>query len=116
MTMKYTIDAQGKKIGRVASEAAFKLMGKHSPSFARNTVSKDQVEIINAGKADVSAMKKEKDTYVTYTGFRGGLNSETLGELIIRKGMKEVFERAIKRMLPDNKLRNPRLKNLIIKE
>ena len=114
--MKYTIDAQGKKIGRVASEAAHRLLGKHSPSFARNVVTTDKVEIINAGKADVSALKKTKDTYVTYTGFRGGLNSESLGELIVRKGMKEVFQRAITRMLPNNKLRDPRLKNLTIKE
>ncbi len=114
--MKYTIDAQGKKIGRIASEAAHRLLGKHSTSFARNVVTTDKVEIVNASKADVSAMKKTKDTYVTYTGYRGGLNSESLGELIIRKGMKEVFERAITRMLPNNKLRGPRLKNLIIKE
>ncbi len=114
--MKYTIDAQGKKIGRVASEAAARLLGKHSTSFAKNTVTEDQVEIINAGKVDASAAKKVKDKYVTYTGYRGGLNTESLGELINRRGMKEVFKRAITRMLPDNKLRTPRLKNLTIKE
>jgi len=114
--MKYTIDAQGKKIGRVASDAAAHLMGKHSPAFAKNVVTEDQVEIINVSKADVSANKKTKDKYVTYTGFRGGLNSESLGELINRKGMTEVFKRAVTRMLPPNKLRTPRMKNLTIKE
>lgn len=114
--MKYTIDAQGKKIGRVASEAAARLMGKSSVSFAKNTVNTEAVEIINADKADMSAKKKTDDKYVTYTGHRGGLNTESLGELIARRGMKEVFMRAITRMIPDNKLREPRLKNLTIKE
>ncbi len=114
--MKYTIDAQGKKIGRVASEAASILMGKNTTTFAKNTVADSKIEIINVNAADVSARKKEKDTYVTYTGFRGGLNSESLGRLINRAGMKEVFRRAIYRMLPDNKLRDVRIKNLTIKE
>jgi len=114
--MKYTIDAQGKKIGRVASDAAAHLMGKHSPAFAKNVVTEDKVEIVNVSKADVSARKKTYDKYVTYTGFRGGLNSESLGELINRKGMTEVFKRAVTRMLPPNKLRTPRMKNLTIKE
>lgn len=114
--MKYTIDAQGKKIGRIASEAAASLMGKKTASFVKNKALPMTVEIINASKADVTAKKKTSDVYVTYTGFRGGLNKETLGHLIDRRGMEEVFRRAIKRMLPDNKLRDPRMKNLIIKE
>ena len=114
--MKYTIDAQGKKIGRVASSAAAHLMGKNLTSFAKNTVAASQVEIVNATKTDMSVKKKQDDKYITYTGHRGGLNSESLGELITRRGMTEVYRRAIKRMLPDNKLREPRLKNLTIKE
>ncbi len=114
--MKYTIDAQGKKIGRIASEVAAHLLGKHSVSFAKNVVTTDKVELINVSKADVGAAKKVKDKYVTYTGYRGGLNSESLGEVINRRGMTEVFRRAISRMLPANKLKTPRLKNLTIKE
>ncbi len=114
--MKYAIDAQGKKIGRIASEAASVLMGKKSTNFARNNVAKVMVEILNASRADVSAKKKTCDVYITYTGHRGGLNSETLGELIIRKGMTDVMKRAVYRMLPDNKLRDLRMKNLIINE
>ncbi|MEK7609563.1 MAG: 50S ribosomal protein L13 [Patescibacteria group bacterium] len=114
--MKHTIDAQGKKIGRIASQAAIILLGKHSPSFAKNKVSADKVEIINASKADVTAKKKIKDIYVTYTGYRGGLKSQSLGELITRRGASEVFRRAVMRMLPNNRLRTERIKNLIIKE
>jgi len=114
--MKYTIDAQGKKIGRVASAAAARLMGKSNVTFAKNTVAEGVVEIVNASKTDMSATKKQNDKYVTYTGHRGGLNSESLGELIIRRGMTEVYRRAIRRMLPKNKLQDLRMKNLIIKE
>ena len=114
--MKYTIDAQDKKIGRIASEAASMLMGKKFVSFAKNNVAEVKVEINNTAKADIMAKKKIGDVYVTYTGHRGGLNSETLGELIARRGTAEVFKRAVYRMLPDNKLRDLRMKNLIIKE
>jgi large subunit ribosomal protein L13 len=114
--MKYTIDAQGKKIGRIASEAAAVLMGKNSVKFAKNTVADISVEITNTAAADIMSKKKIGDVYVTYTGHRGGLDSETLGELIDRRGTSEVFRRAVYRMLPDNKLRDLRMKNLIIKE
>ena len=114
--MKYTIDAQGKKLGRIASEAAAALMGKNTVTFAKNNVADVTVEVVNASKADVSAKKKESKVYVTYTGFRGGLNEETLGHLMDRRGMKEAIERATYRMLPDNKLRDPRFKNLTITE
>ena len=114
--MKKTIDAQGKKIGRVASVAAAVLLGKDSPAFAKNKVAGGHVEIINAAKADVGARKKDAKVYVTYTGHRGGLNNESLGHLIDRKGAGEAFRRAVYRMLPDNKLRDLRMKNLIFKE
>ncbi len=114
--MKHTIDAQGKKIGRIASQAASILLGKHSPTFQKNKVSPDLVEIINASKVDLSLKKKTDDKYVTYTGFRGGLKSESLGELITRRGMTEVFQRAVTRMLPNNRLRDVRIKNLTVKE
>jgi len=114
--MKYTLDAQGKKIGRVASQAAAILMGKNSVTFAKNKVADGKVEIINASKLEMSAKKKQGDIYVTYTGYRGGINRESLGHLIERRGTKEVLQRAIYRMLPGNKLRDLRIKNLTIKE
>ncbi len=114
--MKYTIDAQGKKLGRIASEAASCLMGKKTSTFAKNETADAQVEILNASKTDVNARKKVSDVYVTYTGFRGGLNKEKLGDLMNRRGMTEVYKRAVYGMLPNNKLRALRMKNLIIKE
>lgn len=117
--MKITLDAQDKKIGRIASQAASALLGKNAPSFAKNAVSPGQVEIINASRAYVTAKKKAggtEDDYVRYTGHRGGLKSQTLGELIRRKGMSEAFRLAVYGMLPNNKLRAMRMKNLTVKE
>lgn len=114
--MKHTIDARDQKIGRIASQAASILMGKNLTTFAKNTVTPDSVTIVNAKLAEITATKKAKTTYVTYTGYRGGLNKETLSHLIERSGYGEVLRRAIYRMLPDNKLRSLRMKKLIIKE
>lgn len=112
--MIYTIDAQNKKMGRVASEAASFLMGKRAVTFVRNKVSGVQVKIINTDKADFGVKKLKSKEYVTFTGFRGGLNTETLEHLIGRKGTKEAFERAVYRMLPSNSLRKKMMKNLTI--
>lgn len=114
--MKHTLNAQGKKMGRVASEAARLLLGKDSTDFAKNNVADCLVEITNAAKTDITAKKRTGEIYVTYTGHRGGLNKETLGELRNRRGIAEVYRRAVYKMLPDNKLRTRRMKNLIVKE
>jgi large subunit ribosomal protein L13 len=114
--MNYTIDAQGKKMGRVASEAANYLMGKNSVKFARNKAPEVQVSIINCSKAYIDAKKKQDKKYVTFTGFRGGINTEKLGDLIERKGTSEAFKRAVYRMLPSNSLRKTMMKNLTITE
>lgn len=112
----YTIDAQGKKIGRIASQAAIYLIGKNSVKFARNLVPEVKVAIINCAKADISSKKREDKKYVTFTGFRGGINTETLGDLTLRKGVSEAFKRAVYRMLPSNSLRKTMMKNLTISE
>src|SRR3954469_11332115 len=101
----YTIDAQGKRIGRVASEAASILMGKNSVTYARNIVPEVKVAIINTSKAYINSKKKLDKEYVTFTGSGGGINAEKLGDLIERKGTSEAFKRAVYRMLPSNALR-----------
>ena len=73
--MKYTIDAAGKKLGRVASEAAIYLLGKNRVDFARNTVAGNAVEIINTSKADINENKLLRKKYVRYSGYPGGLKS-----------------------------------------
>lgn len=102
---KKVIDAQNKKLGRVATEAAMALMGKDTPNYAPNVVPDIEVEVINASKLDIATTKKDKKFYMTYSGYPGGQKVETLGALIDRKGIEEALKRAIKGMLPDNKLK-----------
>ncbi len=109
---KYTIDATGKKLGRVATEAASVLIGKNRTDFQKNTVPDVTVEIINCSKADISEKKKLDKEYRNYTGYWSGLISEKLGALIERKGASEAFKNAVDRMLPKNKLRKIMIRNL----
>ncbi|MEY2664451.1 MAG: hypothetical protein RIT04_259 [Candidatus Parcubacteria bacterium] len=111
-----TIDASGKRLGRVASEAAMYLLGKKVPTFARNQVADIKVNIVNCSQAYIDTKKKADKEYVTFTGFRGGINTESLSALIARKGVSEPFRRAVYRMLPGNSLRKKRMMNLTISE
>jgi large subunit ribosomal protein L13 len=113
--MNYIIDATGKKLGRVASEAASILRGKKDVGFAPNKVSADTVVIENASKIDLPEWRLGEE-YKTYSGYPGGLKHESRGHLKDRRGMKEVVMRTVRGMLPRNKLRTPMLKNLTIND
>ncbi len=113
---KYTIDATNKKLGRVASEAATFLMGKNSTEFVRNRAPIVSVEIVNAKKLAITEKKMLTTSFVHFTGYPGGLRSETMKNLSARKGIGEIVRHAVRGMLPSNKLRPDMLKNLIIKE
>lgn len=110
------IDATNKKIGRVASEAAMALMGKDKPSYEPNKVNTDGVHILNASKIDIDVKKMGQKKYRWFTGYPSGLRERTLEEVIAKKGIGEVFEKAVYGMLPNNKLRKPRMKKLKISE
>lgn len=114
--MKHTIDATNKKLGRVASEAAKILIGKDTVDFARNVANGAQVEIINASKADITPEKLEAKYYRSYSHFPGGYKEVTAKRTVEKKGYSALFEKAISGMLPKNKLRSVRLKNLTITE
>lgn len=111
---KKVIDASNKKLGRVATEAAMALMGKDSPDYKPNKVADVQVEIINADAMDISSIKKEDKYYLTVSGYPGGQKKEKLGALMDRRGAAEALKRAIKGMLPDNKLKAKTIINLKI--
>ncbi|HEY4479904.1 MAG TPA: 50S ribosomal protein L13 [Candidatus Paceibacterota bacterium] len=114
--MEYTIDAQNKKLGRVASQVAIILMGKNKSDFARNTIPSAKVCVLNAGKISVTNKKMEEKVYTTYSGYPGGLKQKSMKHLVGTKGMKESLRVAIKGMLPKNKLRDRMMKNLIIND
>ena len=111
-----TIDARGKKLGRLASEIAHLLMGKQYPSFRRHILKEVKVTVVDAGKLDVSPKKKSTKRYALYSGYPGGLRHESAEEVVRKKGASELVRRAVYGMLPANKLRTPRMKNLVIKE
>jgi len=114
--MKYTLDAKGKKLGRLATEAATLLMGKQSPAFQKHILSETEVEVINASKLSLDAGRLRDKIYTRYSGYPGGLRKETQSRLIARKGYGEIVRRAVRRMLPANKLRAKRMVHLVVKE
>ena len=104
-TREYIIDAEGKRLGRVATEAASILLGKDQVDVVRHLVTPVTVKIQNASKLDISEIR-EQETFQT----------ETLGHLAHRRGYAEVVTRVISGMLPKNKLHKPRMKNLEVTE
>ena len=114
-TRTHNIDAKGKRLGRVATEAASVLLGKDSPDFAKHLVADTTVTITNAASLDISE-KRSREPFQTYSGYPGGRKIETLSHLAGRRGHSEVLRRVIGGMLPKNKLHKQRMKNLIISE
>lgn len=110
------IDAAGKRLGRVASEAAKALMGKTSASYTPHVLSNVRVEISNASKLHMTEKKRQQKIYTTYSGYPGGLKRESLSNLNVRKGHGEALRRAVRRMLPRNTMLTARLKNLHISD
>lgn len=111
---EYTIDAAGKTLGRVAAQAAKTLMGKTSPDYTPNVVSAVKVTITNAGKLSIGERKLSGKKYTSYSGYPGGIKTETLKALTARKGSAAALRRAIERMLPRNTMRVARMKSLTI--
>lgn len=109
-----TIDAQNKTIGRIATEAAMTLMGKDKANYTPNAKPVAKVKITNASKAKITQKKMDSKIYTRYTQYPGGLRKRTLAELIEKKGYPEVFRKAVRGMLPNNKLRKLRMNNLEI--
>lgn len=112
---EYTIDATGKRLGRVATEAASILLGKNTPEFAKNRVEPVTVKIINPQLLDISE-KKGQEEFQRYSGYPGGRHVETLDHLAKRRGFEEVLRRVIGGMIPKNKLHALRMKNLEVIE
>jgi len=113
---EYKIDADGKRIGRIATEAARALMGKHVPTYEPQAFPTTKVIIAHASRMDISERKREGKIYKRYSGHPGGQKLETLEEVIAKKGYAEALRRAIYGMLPGNKLRARRMKQLSVEE
>lgn len=116
MIKTYTINASGKKFGRVASEAAKALMGKNRADYTPNKPAGVSVEITNAGALDIPAIKRADIVYKRYSGYPGGQAVETLAALVGRRGVAIALRKTVERMLPRNSMRKDRMKHLAIKE
>ena len=99
----HLVDAQGKILGRLATQVATLLRGKHKPEFTPFLDCGDQVVIINAREIRVTGKKTEKKVYTHYTGYPGGIRSITLGKLM-EENPEQVIHEAIRKMLPHTKL------------
>lgn len=99
----HVIDATDVVLGRLATQAATLLRGKHKPYFAPHIDTGDFVVVINAGKVALSGNKREQAQYHRHSGFPGGLRSTSYGELLDTRP-QVIVEKAIKGMLPKNKL------------
>ena len=105
------VDAEGQKLGRLASKVAYLIRGKHKPNFTPNADCGDNVIVINAEKVELSGNKLEVKEYIRHTGYPGGQRVLTAAE-IKAKYPERLIEKAVKGMLPKNKLGNALYKNL----
>lgn len=114
-TKTYTIDATGKRLGKVATEASAFLIGKNDPAFTKHIIADVHIVIENASKLDIPE-KKEGEIYQSYSGYPGGRKTEPLIHLAKRLGYAEVLKRSIAGMLPTNKHKKRLLLKLTISE
>ena len=107
----YVVDASDQTLGRLASRVAHVLEGKHKPTWQPNLDSGDHVIVLNASRIAVTANKRETKLYIRHSGYPGGYKEETLGHLLNRRP-EEVIRRAVKGMLPRNRLARQQLTKL----
>ena len=107
------IDAEGVVLGRLASIVAMRLRGKHKASFTPHMDCGDNVIIINAEKVQITG-KKRQENYYWHTGYPGGIKSRTKEEILEGDHPDRVLMRAVKRMLPGNRLSRKQMTNLRI--
>lgn len=105
------LDAEGQTLGRLATRVAALLRGKHKATFSPHADMGDAVIVVNAGKVSVTGDKLRSKTYARHSGYPGGLRTETL-ESLLRRRPEEVVRRAVRGMLPDNKLGDQLIRRL----
>ncbi|MCB0478603.1 MAG: 50S ribosomal protein L13 [Crocinitomicaceae bacterium] len=105
------VDAEGQSLGRLASKVAYVIRGKHKPSYTPHADCGDNVIVINADKVMLSGNKLEDKDYIRHTGYPGGQRILSVKEMF-DKHPERVVEKAVKGMLPGNKLGNKLYRNL----
>lgn len=105
------VDAEGERLGRLATKVAGLLQGKHRPDYSRHQLSDDFVIVVNAAKVGVSGNKMSQKLYYRHSGYMGGMRTRTLEEMLTRFP-ERVIELAVKGMLPRNRLGRRMLRRL----
>ena len=109
----YVIDAEGKSLGRVASLAAKYLRGKHKPTYTPHIDCGDNIIIVNAQKVNLTGNKLENKVYYNHSMYQGGLRERT-AKVMKEQYPIEMMERAVKGMLPHNRLGRQMYKKLFV--
>jgi large subunit ribosomal protein L13 len=109
----YIVDASSLRLGRLATRIADTLRGKNKPDYTPNIDTGDFVVVVNAEKIAVTGKKLENKIYYRHTGYPGGLKERTLAEMLERQP-EEVIRKAVKGMMPKNRLARAQLKKLKI--
>jgi large subunit ribosomal protein L13 len=105
------VDANGQTLGRLATQIATALRGKNKPEFTPHCDTGDFVIVVNAEKISVTGKKRQEKRYYRHSGYPGGLRSRTLEEMLARRP-EEVIRKAVKGMLPRNRLGRAQLTKL----
>ena len=109
----YLVDAENKVLGRLATQIAIRLRGKHKPIFTPHADTGDFIVVINAEKVALTGAKWDKKFYYRHSGYMGGLKKISAKNLLEKKP-EEILRLAVKRMLPKNSLGRRQLKKLKI--
>jgi large subunit ribosomal protein L13 len=107
----YVVDAEGKTLGRLASQIAHVLRGKHKPTYSPHMDLGDHIVVVNAEKIHVTGRKAEQKVYYRHTGYPGGLRTSTY-EDVLNKHPERILRTAIKGMMPNNVLGRQMFKKL----
>ena len=107
----YLVDAQNKTLGRLSTEIASRLRGKHKPIYTPHVDTGDYIVVVNASKIRVTGNKMTDKIYYKHTGYIGNLKSENL-ETMLEKYPERVLMKAVRGMLPKSKLGNAMIKKL----
>lgn len=107
----YVVDAKGETLGRLATQIATRLRGKHKPIFTPHLDTGDFIIVINASQVRLTGNKATEKPYKTYTGFTGGLKIKKASEMLAKRS-EDVIKLAVKRMLPKNTLGSLQFKKL----
>jgi large subunit ribosomal protein L13 len=109
----YVVDAEGRTLGRLATQIANVLRGKRKPTYTPHVDVGDFVIVVNAEKVSVTGNKRQEKRYYRHSGYPGGLRSRTFEEMMARRP-EEVLRLAVKGMLPRNRLGRQQLRKLKI--